>query len=314
MTAAAVRVSVVVIVTERPDPLAEFYQECAEPLRAGGHQFEFLFVSPTSSGHRLDPLLPLRAAGESIELFEAAHDPGEASLLRSVLPHCQGQVILALSAYRRVAATALPMLIEGIDAGADLVTARRSTTGDSRVNRVQRRMTHALIHWLVGSAFHDLGSGVRAFRPEMLRDLPLYGEFYRFLPVFARRDGFRVEELEVPQHAADRRSRVYSPGVYLRRLLDLLAVFFLVRFREKPLRFFGLVGGMVGFLGFVILAVLGVQRLGGEPLADRPMLLVGALLLVLGAQGIALGLVGEIIVHAGAARSRVYRLARRDAR
>lgn len=314
MTAEAVRVSVVVIVTERPDPLAEFYQEYAEPLRAGGHHCEFLFVSPTSDGHRLDPLLPLRAAGEPITLYEAAHNPGEASLLRSILPHCRGQVILALSAYRRVAAAALPLLVAGIDSGADLVTARRSTTGDSLVNRVQRRATHALVHWLVGSAFHDLGSGVRAFRPEVLRDLPLYGEFYRFLPVFARRDGFRVEELEVSQHAVDRRSRVYAPGVYLRRLLDLLAVFFLVRFREKPLRFFGLVGGAVGALGVGILAVLGVQRLAGHPLADRPMLLVGAILLVLGAQGVALGLIGEIIVHAGAARSRVYRLARRDPR
>jgi hypothetical protein len=102
---------------------------------------------------------------------------------------------------------------------------------------------------------------------------------------------------------------VYGLGTYLRRALDLLGLFFLVRFTQRPLRFFGLVGSLLALAGTVILAVLGVQRIGGQGLADRPLLLVGILLLVLGVQAIALGLVGEIIVHLHAARHRQYRLA-----
>ena len=169
-------------------------------------------------------------------------------------------------------------------------------------------MVHAFIRALVGGSFRDLGSGVRAYRREVLGELPLYGEFSRFLPLFAIREGFRVEEIEVPQHPADQKTRIYSPGIYLRRLLDLLTVFFLIRFREKPIRFFGLLGSGVSLTGLVIMAILGAQRLGGQPLADRPMLLVGVLLFVLGVQGLALGLIGEIIVHAGAKRRTVYRL------
>jgi len=118
----------------------------------------------------------------------------------------------------------------------------------------------------------------------------------------------------VPQHPLDLRTRVYSPGIYLRRLLDLFAVFFLVRFREKPLRFFGLTGGLTSLVGFVLLAVLGVQRLAGQPLADRPLLVLSVLLVVLGVQGVALGLVGEIIVHASVRRGVTYRLAPRGGR
>jgi len=301
-------VSVVVVATERSEPFAELSPEYAEPFRANGISFEFVFVVPADNREALDSLIPLRDVGEPLQLFESAQNVGEAALLRSALTETRGEIILVLAAYRRVAAAALPMLVRAIDEGADLVVAQRSAAGDPRSNQIQRRMVHALVHTLVGGTFHDLGSGVRAIRRRVLGELPLYGELSRFLPLFAVREGFRVEEIEVPQHPADRRTRVYSPGVYLRRLLDLLVVFFLIRFREKPLRFFGLVGGTVSLAGFALLVILGAQRLAGRPLADRPLLVVSVLLLVLGVQGVALGLIGEIIVHAGSKRRTVYRL------
>lgn len=302
-------VSVVVVATERSEPFAEFYREYAAPFRDQGISAEFVFVVPADNRAALDPLLPLQQAGEPIQLFESAQNVGESALLRSALTLTRGDIILVLAAYRRVSAEALPMLVRAIEGGADLVTARRSTTADPRANQLQRRLVHAIIRMLVGGSFHDLGSGVRAIRRSVLGELPLYGELSRFLPLFAAREGFRVEEIEVPQHPGDRQPRIYSPGVYLRRLLDLLGVFFLIRFREKPLRFFGLVGGTVGFAGLILLVILGVQRLAGKPLGDRPLLVVAVLLVVLGVQGVALGLIGEIIVHASAKRRTVYRLA-----
>ena len=134
-------------------------------------------------------------------------------------------------------------------------------------------------------------------RRQVLEVVPVYGDLFRFLPILAEREGFRVEEVTVTPHSDDRRTRVYSPAVYLRRLIDLLGLFFLVRFTTKPLRFFGLIGGIFSGLGAVILLVLFVQRLGGDPIADRPMLLLGVLTFVLGVQAVAIGLVGEIIVH-----------------
>jgi hypothetical protein len=147
-------------------------------------------------------------------------------------------------------------------------------------------------------------------RREVLREIPLYGDFFRFLPVLALREGFHVEEFPARQHPKDVRTRLYSPGTYLRRLIDLLGLFFLLRFTEKPLRFFGLAGSLSSITGGIILFVLVLERMQGQPLADRPLLLLGVLLVVLGAQAIALGLVGEIIVHLHAPEHRSYRLAR----
>jgi hypothetical protein len=310
MTSQSLDVTVVMVASEGAEPYAEFYREYSEPLRASGISFEFLCVIPAIRRAVMNPLIELRDAGEPIVLFESAEHIGEAGLLRSTLSYCRGDVVLILPAVRRVAATALPTLLKAIrEDNTDMVIARRSANGDPPANQFQRRIVHRVIRAVVGGEFHDLGSGVRAIRRDVLSELPLYGEFSRFLPLFAIREGFRVQEIEVPQHPADRRTRIYSPRTYIPRLLDLLAVYFLIRFREKPLRFFGLIGGLVSLVGFIILVVLGTQRLGGQALADRPMLLVGVLLFVLGVQGLALGLVGEIIVHAGAKGRKVYRLA-----
>jgi hypothetical protein len=214
-----------------------------------------------------------------------------------------------LPAYRRVQAQALLPLIDRVQNGADLATAVRSPRQDSAVNRLQSRIFHALLTPATGRDFHDLGSGVSAIRREILEQVPLYGDFLRFLPVLAAREGFRVDEVAAAQHPGDRGIRIQSPGTYVRRLLDILGLYFLVRFTEKPLRFFGLIGSAVSFAGLVVLAVLLVQRLQGQGIADRPLLLLGVLLVVVGIQAVALGLIGEIIVHFSATHRRSYRLA-----
>jgi hypothetical protein len=228
---------------------------------------------------------------------------GETGLLRMALPYCRAPLLLVMSAYHRVESQAIPELVEALG-NADLVTARRWPRKDSWISRLQGRLFHGVVARLTGSRFHDLGCGVRLVRRSLLQELPLYGDYYRFLPVLAERDGFRVREKDCSQHPDDARTRVYRPGTYLRRALDLLGLF-----TQRPLRFFGLVGSLLVLGGTIVLIVMGVQRVAGQGIADRPLLLVGVLLLVLGVQAIALGLIGEIIVHLHAARHRHYRLA-----
>jgi hypothetical protein len=134
---------------------------------------------------------------------------------------------------------------------------------------------------------------------------------HRFIPALALREGYRVEEVPLAQHPRDARMRVYSPGVYFRRLLDIAAFFFLAKFTEKPLRFFGLVGSMFLAAGSVISIMLFIQRVEGQGIANRPILLLAVLLVALGVQLIGLGLVGEIIVHLRAPHRRAYRVRER---
>lgn len=304
-----VAVSVIVPVGERPEPLDGLYEEYAPVLRETGRSFEFVFAVEAWGRGLLPALSPLTQRGEPIRTLVVGQPVGEAALLKIAAAEARAPIVLTLPAYRRVDAAALPALIRRVEAGADVALAYRWPRRDPWVNRVQSALLHIALNRLVGERVRDVACGVRAMRREVLQRLPLYGEFSRFLPLFARREGHRVEEIPATQHHADTRTRIYRPGVYLRRVLDLLNLFFLLRFTEKPLRFFGLVGSLLALAGAAVLGVLLVQRLGGQGIADRPLLLLGALLLVLGGQAIALGLVGEIIVHLHAPDRRPYRIA-----
>lgn len=304
-----VLVSLVVRVTERPEDLARLYAEYVTPLRALGEPFEVVFALEPWAQPLVACLAPLAAQGHPIRIVRVGQPLGEGALLRAAAAQCRGSVILTVPAYFRVDVAALVEVVRRVSDGADVAAAVRWPRRDSWINRLQSRALHFLLGRLVGGRLRDVACGIYAVRRKVLDEVPLYGDFFRFLPLLAWREGYRVEEVPAPQHERDRRTRVYSPGVYIRRLIDVLGLFFLLRFTEKPLRFFGLVGTVLGAAGAAVLAILAVQRLGGEAIANRPLLLVGNLLIVLGVQAFALGLIGEIIVHLHAGARRPYRLA-----
>jgi len=312
-TADSTPLCVIVRVTERPVPLDEIYREYAPPLRSLDREVEFVFAMEPWARGLAPPVEALAEAGEPLRVMEVTRGLGEANLLRHAATRSRGDIVLTLPAYHRVEAAALPALVREIDAGADLAVACRRPRTDGWLSRFQSRVFNAILRRLVGHTTSDVACGVEAMRRSVIEETPLYGDFFRFLPVLAVRAGFKVTEVDAPQHARDARTRVYRPGTYVRRLIDILGLFFLVRFTEKPLRFFGLVGGTLSIGGGGLLAVLFVQRVfGGVALADRPILLVAIIALTLGVQAIALGLIGEMIVHLHATPMRRYRVFEAD--
>ncbi len=302
-------VSVIVPVTERPDPLGELYREYAAGLEAADLRAEFIFVAPAWRHEALAPLRDLREEGEPVRVLEVGGEITESGLLKAGAGRARADVLLTLPSYYRIAPTALPDLVGAVARGeTDLAVAARSPRRDPWINRLQNRAFHGLLRLLVGRTVSDTGCGVRAMRAEVIENVPLYGDFYRFLPVLARREGYRVSEIATRQHERDADPRVYGPGIYVRRLIDLLGLFFLTRFTYKPLRFFGLAGSVLGGAGAVVLLVVFAQRMAGQALADRPLLVLGVLLVTLGLQAVALGLVGEIIVHFNAPERPGYRV------
>jgi hypothetical protein len=301
-------ISVIVTVVERPEPLDALYHEYAAVLASCGRSYEFIFVAHPFFHEMLEPLLALEKEGEPVRTIESPRSIGETALLRRGLADARGSIVITIPAYRQVQPSALRELLAAVDGGVDLAVARRWPRLDSRVNRLQHLALHLTAGRLANGTLHDVACGVRAARRDVLQDIPLYGDFARFLPLLAIYNGYNVVEVASEQHPSDLAPRVYRPGVYVRRLIDILGLYFLLRFTEKPLRFFGLIGSVLAGTGGIALIVMFVQRLLGQPLGDRPLLLLAVLLATLGVQAIALGLVGEMIVHFNASRRRSYRL------
>jgi glycosyltransferase involved in cell wall biosynthesis len=300
-------VSVVVPVVERTEDLMAVYRAFTRELERRPEDFEFLFVF---DGRFVPPpeLLELSRKQERVRILRFAREFGETAALRSGIEKSRGDLVLTLPAYFQVQPEGVGLLLDAIAAGADMAVANRSPRLDNWLNRMQSRAFHRIIGGVTDQQFHDMACGVRAMRRPVAEALPLYGDLHRFIPALALREGYRVDEVPVAQHPDDARVRVYRPGVYLRRLLDIAAFFFLAKFTERPLRFFGLVGSLFLTSGAVLSLVLLIQRFEGQGIANRPALLLAVLLVALGVQLIGLGLVGEIIVHLRAPHRRAYRV------
>jgi len=303
-------VSVIVIVSGKHQGLDELYLEYRSVFDEFEETVEFLFVAEPGMRAELKQAQSLASARRPVRVFEVATSMGESSLLLLGRDQSRGSILVTLPAYRRIEPKEILRLVERVREGVALVSAVRIPSDDDHfLNRLQRRAFHFLLRRLVGARFRDVACGVRVMRPEVLYDVPLYGDAFRFLPLLAAREGFDVEEIEVAQHARDQHLKVYSPGTYLRRFVDLVGMAFLSRFTQKPLRFFGLIGSTLALSGGLVLVVTVLQRFAGTPLANRPALVLGVLLVVLGLQAIALGLIGEIIVHFSVGDRPGYRLA-----
>lgn len=306
-TNSSVAISVVVPVTERHDNLAEIYEMYAAVLNRIGRSFEFIFVLDGGFEEAARQLEPLQASGAPIRVLTLPRSFGEATALTVGFEQAQGEILITLSSYFQVMPQGLVNVVKMIDEGCDLVIARRFPRVDPWINRIQTRGFHFLTSWLTGVGFHDISCGLKGIRKRVVREIHLYGDLHRFLPLLAYQRGFRVAEVDIPQHPADGRTRIYRPGIYLRRLLDILTLVFLFKFTKKPLRFFGLIGAGAFGGGFLISLVLAIQKiLGLTALADRPLLILGVLLMVLGVQIGSIGLLGEIIVFTHAKKIKDY--------
>lgn len=303
-------ISVIVPVTERYDDVATLFAAYRTALDGIARSYEVIYVLDGPKPDVLAELQRLRAGGEAIEIAQLARRFGEATALVAGFEISRGALILTLPAYFQVDPRALRALLEA-KGDHHAVVAHRWPRRGSAFEALRRRLFHRLIRGVTGTKYRDLGCGVRLLDRQVLEEVSLYGDQHRLLPVLVERNGFRVLEVDVPQSERDDFRGRYSVRDMVGRLLDVFTVFFLVKFTKKPLRFFGGVGSVMCAFGGVYLLVLIVQRLFfGQPLADRPALLLSSLLVVLGIQIFGLGLLGELIIFSHARDLKEYRVER----
>jgi len=256
----------------------------------------------------LQPLLSSQAHVGNLTIISLTRRFGEATALMAGFQRARGDTILTLPAYHQIRGTELAKLVQGLGS-ADLAVGRRWPRAGGRFELMRRNAFHRIIASVTGQRFNDLGCGARAMKRRVLEEISLYGDQHRFLPVLANRQGFRVVEVDLQQSPGDRYEGSYPLRDYVHRVLDIFTVFFLVRFTKKPLRFFGMVGASTFAVGALLVAWLAIDRLVfRHPLADRPALLLSSLLVVLGMQLFALGLLGELVIFTHAREIKDYQI------
>ena len=297
---------VIIPVSGRCDSLADLHTEYAAAIQASGHEPRFIYVLDGAQSRARKQLDQMLSNGVELTIIQLGRYFGEATALSAGFEESTTEKVLTLPAYYQVEPSSLSLLLDD-SSDADLKLGRRWPRLDSNLNRRLTSFFHRTVRAMTGDDFKDLGSGVRLLTRRVIDEVPIYGDQHRFMPVLASRRGFKTIEVDLPQSQRETFRRVPNLGVYPRRLLDLLSVFFLVKFTKKPLRFFGLIGSATLAVGALSLLVVIVQRLFFDiALADRPALLLGSLLAVFGVQLLAIGLVGEIVIFTHASSLKEY--------
>lgn len=304
--AESLMLSAIVPVTDRYDDPKEVYHAYKKGLQATGYEYEIVYVLDGSFPDVLETLKDLREHGEKIKIVTLAKRFGEATALTVGFRHSSGSIIVALPAYQQVEAYELSHLISALRDN-DMVLARRWPRQDSLFNRVQAKIFNRLLQFDSELSIHDAGCNVRVYKRQVVEEVQLYGDLHTFLPIMAHQQGFKVVELNVTQSEKDKFRRVYSISHYFHKLLDVLTVFFLVKFTKKPLRFFGILGSSVLVIGILATSYVVAERIFlGINLANRPALLLSSLMIILGIQIFAIGLIGEIVIFTHARQIKDY--------
>ncbi len=303
-----VQLSVIVPVGIRHSEITSLYSEYQDAVAQTGLRSEFIFVLDGRFPAIEEKLQTCAGGAAAITIVKLTRTFGEATALMAGFEQASGELIITLPAYHQIVASEIVKLVSALNSN-DVAIGVREPRVEAWHERIRRRAFHGIVGSVTGMRLRDLGCGARAMRRQVLEELSLYGDQHRFLPVLAYRQGFRVTEVEVAQSKLDRFDGVYQAREYIHRILDIVTVFFLVRFTKKPLRFFGMVGVSIFSIGTLLTLWLVVERLFfGHALSDRPALLLTSLMIVLGLQLFALGLLGELIIFTHARAIKDYQV------
>lgn len=291
--------SLVIPIYNEIESIPQLLAEIHEALDSTNVEYEIVCVDDGSTDGSFAALTQHAAADPRLVCIELRRNFGQSAAMQAGLDAAQGQVVVTMDADLQNDPRDIPRLLEKLNEGYDLVAGWRVGRKDNFLNR---RLPSMIANRLISSAtnvrLHDYGCTIKAMRSDLARELKLYGEMHRFIPALASLVGAKVYELEVNHRARRHGYSKYGLGRTLRVVLDLLTVLFLKTYFVRPMQVFGLWGlGCFG-LGLGISGWLTFQRLAyDEQLSDRPLLLLGVILILVGVQLLSLGLIADVMAR-----------------
>ena len=291
--------SVVVPIYNEEESIPRLLEELHAALRPMGVAYELVLVDDGSRDRSYELLVAAAEQDSALCLVRFRRNFGQTAAMQAGIDHARGETIVLMDADLQNDPQDIPMLLEHISRGYDLVAGWRASRKDKFISRrLPSMMANRLISWTTKVKLHDYGCTLKAVRRDLAQEMRLYGEMHRFIPAIASWVGAKVLEVKVNHRARQFGTSKYGIGRTSRVVLDLITVRFIQSYMSRPMHVFGLTGLGCFALGFAVSAWLAVSRVvWGTPLSDRPLLLLGVLLIVVGIQLVSLGLMSDVLAR-----------------
>lgn len=288
--------SIVIPILNEEENIPLLYKELKQVLNSLPEEHEVLFIDDGSTDRSIELLEKIQAVDDTVTVVTFRKNFGQTAAMAAGFDYALGDVIITLDGDLQNDPKDIPMMLDKIREGYDVVTGWRHDRQDAFINRkLPSIIANKLISITTGVSLHDYGCTLKAFRREVIKCVKLYGEMHRFIPAIASGMGIDITEVKVNHRPRRFGATKYGISRTLRVVLDLLTVKFLLCYATRPIQVFGLMGVMTGGIGFMIATIMTIQRqLFGIALGDRPMLLLAVMLIFIGFQFITMGLLAEL--------------------
>lgn len=292
-------ISIVIPVYNEELNVAESYSELSEVVGRMGRPYELIFIDDGSRDGTVARLIEVAGNDENVRLIEFRRNFGQTAAMAAGLDFARFDIVATLDGDLQNDPAELPKMVEKLEQGYDLVAGWRKNRQDRWLSR---KLPSKIANWLISRStnvqLHDYGCTLKVMRSEVAKGIRLYGEMHRFIPALAAEIGARIYELPVNHRARKYGQSKYGISRTIRVILDLLTVKFLLGFSKRPIHLFGTLGIGAGLLGFLMLVTLTYQRfLMDIPMGNRPLMILGVMLIILGLQFVCFGLLAEVMAR-----------------
>jgi len=291
--------SIIIPVYNETENIIPLYKKLSPILDELSKDSEVIFIDDGSTDDTIEQIKKVIEKDGRFRCLHLRKNFGQTPAISAGFDHAKGEVIITMDGDLQNDPADISRLLEKLDEGYDVVSGWRYDRKDPGISKkIPSKISNKLACWLTGLKLHDFGCTLKAYRKSAVKDVKLYGEMHRYIPAVLHWQGFKVAEIKITHHPRARGQTKYGMGRIFKGLFDLVNFKFWSGYSTRPIHFFGGLGILSFLMGFIVsLYLVFLKYLYGVSLTERPLLLLGALFMILGVQLIMFGFLGEMIVR-----------------
>lgn len=311
-------ISVVIPLLNEEESLIELHDWIAKVMQSNQFLYEIIFIDDGSTDDSWNIIEQLSQKNPSVKGIRFQKNYGKSQALNAGFKEAQGNVVITMDADLQDSPDEIPELYNLIvKDGYDLISGWKKKRYDSKIKKnLPSKLFNAAARKTSGVKLNDFNCGLKSYKKEVVKNIDVYGEMHRYIPVLAKNEGFNKIGEKVVQHQA-RKYGTTKFGIdrFINGFLDLISIWFLSRFGKRPMHLFGLLGSLMFMIGFLFALYLGIDKLflnpTGRLITQRPQFYIALVAMILGTQLFLAGFIGELILRSKRANDHRYKISKK---
>lgn len=291
------KVSVVIPLLNEEESLEPLTQAIRNAFNKVACDYEIIFIDDGSTDKSLRVIKNLSNSDKKIKYISFQKNYGKSAALQVGFKRATGSAVITMDADLQDDPSEIPNLLAKLDEGYDLVSGWKKHRQDPFIKKHSSKFFNYVTRVMSGIKIHDFNCGLKAYRLDVVKRMKVYGELHRYMPVLAKWEGFTVTEIPVKHHPRRYGKTKFGISRFYKGFVDLITVIFTTRYIKRPMHLFGFLGAFSFFVGILVNLYITIEWYMGVPIRNRPLLFLGILLIIVGVQLFAVGLLGELVAH-----------------